>query len=71
MVKTYVKRMVLDSCVLRTFYNVCLSHVLRMVNVRCTFCCVVSYSGMCVNITPFCLGKITLFDFCLGKNNSA
>ena len=33
--------MVLDPCVKRTFYNVRLTHVLHMVNVRCTFCCVV------------------------------
>ena len=32
--------MVLDPCVKRTFYYVRLMHVLRMVNVRCTICCV-------------------------------
>ena len=32
--------MVLDSCVQRMFQNVRLTHVLRTVNIRCTFCCV-------------------------------
>ena len=38
MVKTYVKRMVLDSCVM--FNDVRLTHVLRTVDVCCTFCCI-------------------------------
>ena len=38
--KAYVKCMVLDLCVERTFYDVRLTHVLRTVNVCCTFCCV-------------------------------
>ena len=38
MVKTYVKCMVLDPCVKRPFYYLRLTHVLRTVNVRCTFC---------------------------------
>ena len=38
--KTYVKRMVLNPCVQRTFYNVRFTYVLCTVNVRCTFCCV-------------------------------
>ena len=40
--KTYVKCMVLDSCIYRMIYNVYvrITHVLCTVNVRCTFCCV-------------------------------